>query len=396
MDTSARRKWWILRVDDMLLLLLFAGMNRIFWNDAAATTRVRMYISIGIALYLLLKNEIKYCKKIGMAFPYIASILIAGIMNYGFTGDLYGTVITCIFIFDMFALILRYTRIYGIKDLLDTVYFIAIIFMLTNDFTVLSAGRLTKAISSSQAAVMYFSGNKFSVAFIHMIVTFLFCCHHDGTWNRNSIEKIKFLIIGLYNIFFCVFMSCGTGVIGCVLILVFNICGENVRKIFKYPGTFILLLIILNYLFIGTNVLFSNGLFQNIVLLLGKDLTLTGRMGIYPKLAEIIGNSLIFGYGDATQIVAKVVGYGNAQNGILHIFVQYGLLGVLAFMYMCIKAISKVKRSGEKSLTIAYPILVYINIMIVCSLVEICFSYNFLFGIALLNACGEYSLREQF
>lgn len=113
-------------------------------------------------------------------------------------------------------------------------------------------------------------------------------------------------------------------------------------------------------------------------------------------MAEIIGNSLIFGYGDATQIVAKVVGYGNAQNGILHIFVQYGLLGVLAFMYMCIKAISKVKRSGEKSLTIAYPILVYINIMIVCSLVEICFSYNFLFGIALLNACGEYSLREQF
>lgn len=191
-------------------------------------------------------------------------------------------------------------------------------------------------------------------------------------------------------------MSCGTGVIGCALIWVFNICGENVRKVFKYPATFILLLIVLNYLFIGTNVIFSNGLFQNIVLLLGKDLTLTGRMGIYPKLAEIIGDSLIFGYGDATQIVAKVVGYGNAQNGTLHIFVQYGLLGVLTFMYMCIKAISKVKESGATNLKIAYPILVYINIMVVCSLVEICFSYNFLFGVALLNACGEYSSREQF
>lgn len=42
-----------------------------------------MYISIGIALYLLLKNEIKYCKKIGMAFPYIASILMAGIRTMG-------------------------------------------------------------------------------------------------------------------------------------------------------------------------------------------------------------------------------------------------------------------------------------------------------------------------
>lgn len=106
--------------------------------------------------------------------PYISSILLAGIVNYGFTEDLLGTIVTCIFIFDLFALTLRYVRIYGIEDLLDTVYFVALIFMLVNDFSVLYAGKLTKAISSTQAAVMYFSGNKFSVAFIHMIVTFLF------------------------------------------------------------------------------------------------------------------------------------------------------------------------------------------------------------------------------
>ena len=108
--------------------------------------------------------------------------------------------------FDLFALTLRYVRIYGIEDLLDTVYFVALIFMLVNDFSVLYAGKLTKAISSTQAAVMYFSGNKFSVAFIHMIVTFLFCCHHYSTWNRNSLEKIKFLIIGFYNIFLHVYV----------------------------------------------------------------------------------------------------------------------------------------------------------------------------------------------
>lgn len=394
MNIRAKRKWWLLRIDDIMLLLMFSGMNRIFWNDAATTTRIRMYVSIVITLYLLVKKEITRCNKQSLMIPYISSILLAGIVNYGFTEDLLGTIVTCIFIFDLFALTLRYVRIYGIEDLLDTVYFVALIFMLVNDFSVLYAGKLTKAISSTQAAVMYFSGNKFSVAFIHMIVTFLFCCHHYSTWNRNSLEKIKFLIIGFYNIFFCMFMSCGTGIIGCVLIIILSMCSSKVKKAFSYPATFILLLIILNYLFIGTNVLLSNGVFQNIVLLLGKDLTLTGRMGIYPKLAEIIENSLFFGYGDATQIVAKVVGYGNAQNGILHIFVQYGVLGVSSFIFMCSKAISKVKKSGEENLAIAYPILVYTNIMIVCSLVEICFSYNFLFGIALLNACGEYSAKE--
>ena len=394
MNIRAKRKWWLLRIDDIMLLLMFSGMNRIFWNDAATTTRIRMYVSIVITLYLLVKKEITRCNKQSLMIPYISSILLAGIVNYGFTEDLLGTIVTCIFIFDLFALTLRYVRIYGIEDLLDTVYFVALIFMLVNDFSVLYAGKLTKAISSTQAAVMYFSGNKFSVAFIHMIVTFLFCCHNYSTWNRNSLEKIKFLIIGFYNIFFCMFMSCGTGAIGCVLIIILSMCSGKVKKAFSYPATFILLLIILNYLFIGTNVLLSNGVFQNIVLLLGKDLTLTGRMGIYPKLAEIIENSLFFGYGDATQIVAKVVGYGNAQNGILHIFVQYGVLGVSSFIFMCSKAISKVKKSGEENLAIAYPILVYTNIMIVCSLVEICFSYNFLFGIALLNACGEYSAKE--
>ena len=80
MNIRAKRKWWLLRIDDIMLLLMFSGMNRIFWNDAATTTRIRMYVSIVITLYLLVKKEITRCNKQSLMIPYISSILLAGIV----------------------------------------------------------------------------------------------------------------------------------------------------------------------------------------------------------------------------------------------------------------------------------------------------------------------------
>ena len=387
MKIRIRRNHLRIRIDDLMLFIMFAGINRIFWNDAAATTRTRLFIGIILISYLLLKNGLSHIKDQGVAIPYVFVIIVSGVTNYGFTEDLLGTLVVCLFIIDIFGITARYARRYGIVELLERAYYISAIYVFINDISVLYVGRLISPITSTQAAVMYFSGNKFAVAFLHMIFTFLFCCHQDDSWKENWFGRIKFVLLGVYNVFICLLMKCGTGVIGCVLIMVLCLFRKNLRRIINKPLTFVLALIILNYLFIGTNVLLSNTAVQNLILMLGKDLTLTGRIDIYPKLAEIISASPLIGYGDSTQIVMRIVGYGNAQNGIFHILIQYGFIGTLMFFSTCCKTIANVEK---KRINLAYPIIAYIIAMVVCSLVEICFSFNFLFAIALLNAIGLY------
>ena len=87
MNIRAKRKWWLLRIDDIMLLLMFSGMNRIFWNDAATTTRIRMYVSIVITLYLLVKKEITRCNKQSLIIPYISYIVLEGRENCGVIED---------------------------------------------------------------------------------------------------------------------------------------------------------------------------------------------------------------------------------------------------------------------------------------------------------------------
>lgn len=387
MKIRIKRNHLIIRIDDLMLFIMFAGLNRIFWNDAATTTRTRLFISIILMGYLLLKNGLSHIKEQGVAFPYIFAIMVSGAANYGFTKDLLGTLVVCLSILDIFGITARYARRYGIEELLERAYYISAAYVLINDMSVLYVGRLTSSITSAQAAIMYFSGNKFAVAFLHMIFTSLFCCHQDDSWKENWFGRIKFVLLGIYNIFICMLMKCGTGMIGCVLIMVLCLFRKYLSRIINKPLTFVVVLIVLNYLFIGTNVVLSNPIVQNFILMIGKDLTLTGRIDIYPKLAEIIKARPLIGYGDSTQIVMRIVGYGNAQNGVFHIFIQYGFIGTIMFFYMCCKTIASI---GKKRINLAYPILAYVIAMVVCSLVEICFSYNFLLAIALLNAISVY------
>lgn len=372
-----------LRIDDIALFLILMSLNRIFWNEAATTTMIRMYVVIVISTYIIIREGIRYMLEYKHAFGYLQAMLLSGIVNYGISSDLLSTLLNVLLIANIFAVVDRYTRVYGLHILINSLYKIVLLFVLVNDISVFIADINWNTITSLEAATVYFSGNKFAVAFLHMIFMMLFgsrqCCQNSQT----LIQKTKLILLAVYSIILCLYMHCGTGAIGCFVLAVLIYYRNSLERIVCKPINFVVSLIGLNYLFIGTPWLLSNNVIQSLILMLGKDISLTGRMRIYPQLAGIIQKSLFVGYGDSSQIVMRVVGYGNAQNGILHIMIQFGLIGAVAFVYMVVRGIYKVKDTES---AIKYSAIAYIFALVVCSLVEICFSYNFIFAVALLNA----------
>ena len=57
---------------------------------------------------------------------------------------------------------------------------------------------------------------------------------------------------------------------------------------------------------------------------------MTGRTPIYDCLELLINEKPVFGWGYGNTAVMALVGYGNAQNGIAELMVNYGAFGVLA------------------------------------------------------------------
>ena len=112
----------------------------------------------------------------------------------------------------------------------------------------------------------------------------------------------------------------------------------------------------------------------------GEVGTIESRAKIYTYLPNIISQKMWLGYGYNSNIVAKVIA-GNAQNALLHIIVQFGVIGAVAFIMMTISSIkSAIKKNGYD----IRPVIYYIIAFIFAGVIEITFGFYFYFLLSLL------------
>ena len=101
-----------------------------------------------------------------------------------------------------------------------------------------------------------------------------------------------------------------------------------------------------------------------IVDVLGEDMTLTGRLGIYAGVASLLEHIPLFGYGTGnSHLITMMNEIGpNAQNGLFNLIIEIGIVGVIVYMSILIIMIKK-----QSSSILSYPILCFIYVMIVLS-----------------------------
>ena len=123
---------------------------------------------------------------------------------------------------------------------------------------------------------------------------------------------------------------------------------------------------------------------------IGETGTIKSRGIIYTYLPDIIKQKMWLGYGFNSNIVAETFA-GNAQNALLHIIVQFGIIGAGVFIIM---TASSVKFAVKDKGTDLRPIIYYIIVFILAGIIEITFGFYFYFLLSLLMITGEIQNKE--
>ena len=106
-------------------------------------------------------------------------------------------------------------------------------------------------------------------------------------------------------------------------------------------------------------------------------MSLTGRIQIYTDIQEAFTESpwIGLGYGNAIVVAKYYTDAYNTQNGLVELFIQTGVIGVVTFLFLVYTA----SKALDKNNIIKYVLVAFIYAIIGISTVEIPFKHNFIF-----------------
>ena len=190
----------------------------------------------------------------------------------------------------------------------------------------------------------------------------------------------------------CILVTCTTGMLIC-LILGAMICfpiSIKIRRILSSPKVVILITAVINFLMLGSVSLLTNPYVVSFIYdVLGKSYTWVGRLHIYAMIFDVIIVHPWIGYGYFSNIVEEILGFGNAQNGVLKIIVDSGIVGLIGYALLVYRSM----KSNENSSKEGWALTAFVYCMIIGSIVEINLTdYLFFLTIAIIFSAKEMNL----
>lgn len=272
---------------------------------------------------------------------------------------------------------------FGTKSTLKGFMYASLLVCSVMDLSVLLGMDIDK--THYQNLITYLFGNKFMVAYLHMQTLGILAEYATLSRKLNNI-KVYFALLSyaIYGMAICSYVNCATGIVGNLVVVTLLLLpiSDTIKKTLSKPLTMMVVLLIANVLLIGSDVLLQIPFIQNLITgVLHKDLTLTGRFRIYAMLPDLFKNSFIIGYGYNSDIFAGLIGYGNAQNGILQYVLDCGIVGAITLIINWISSVICIKNKERFS----WPMICVIYGFIICSLVEVCFKLNFILVLSIIS-----------
>lgn len=227
---------------------------------------------------------------------------------------------------------------------------------------------------------LYLVGNKFTVSYLHMFLLSLIFIQ-----DIIPLKKGVYYLFALFSIFILHMIDCNTGIIGIFTIVLANFILKikPLNKLMRSPFIYIISMLVLTTFIINIDY-FTN---LDIVVYLIRDvfhrsLTLTGRLQMFNIALDAVMIKPLLGYGINCTIIEDTLMWGNAQNGLLKMLLDHGVLGVLCFFIVIFSSFNNNKVKNDSILTFLYG-------MAICTIVEINLGALFFLGLALYKFYTE-------
>ena len=355
---------------------LFYSLFPIYiWGTAMAANSRTIAVCLGTA-YILTNINIIKCKKYVWHLMYIAVIVLSSYFNYPHTSvnNILNIIIPGLFVLNIFLIPDVLVSIKKEKELIKWLTFYSLIWL-----AFLTVSVYTQVGIDAGEYNPYFIGNKFNASYFYIILTCLFDLKRMKKPNIKT--RLLWGLCWLFSLITVLIMKCSTAVIMLLVISVLHFCVSKKNLILKHIKFIIFVLIIFTTaIILKFDDIISSQIVSAFLHDVGEVGTIESRAKIYTYLPNIISKKMWLGYGYNSNIVAKVIA-GNAQNALLHIIVQFGLIGAVAFIMMTISSIkSAIKKNGYD----IRPLIYYIIAFIFAGVIEITFGFYFYFLLSLL------------
>ena len=226
-------------------------------------------------------------------------------------------------------------------------------------------------------------GGKFALSYLHIfLVAFYYL--RNSTSNRTVPIK-KYYGYILFAVVISIYTECTTALMGCMIVaIVFMFRKFFHDKVFRPKVLLVLLAICALFPILVTYIIDNPYVSYFIVEVLGEDHTLTGRLGIYETLGEVMLLRPIwgFGVGNGHYIMAFLYGTANAQNGVANLILEQGVLGLISVIALWITCMNEV--THKNNMDTVFGVYAIILALIIMSMAEITVDTRFVVFTSLL------------
>lgn len=369
------------RVEIRDLLVVLASVCAIFnygssWTGLTGSqlTLLRLAIALFASLLISLRvpwKSLELYEKAGLA--YCGFVFIEGLFGRISPGSAWVEGITGALLFVVPS---QLRRKYG-KDLAGLIICLmtCLTIALVDIFAIATAGRgFVTQENEFLFSSNYLIGDKFLLAYMNML------CFALLYWRFPSV--LSLILFGSFSLFVCSVIECSTGVTGTLIMIVVIALSYPVRVVPAGRLFLPAMTVVLAVVAVAFTGLLTWGPFGHFITnFLGESSDLTGRTMIYPVLMALFLKKPLFGYmtgNGASQAVTAACGAADAQEGLFHILLTNGLVGVILFLIMECTVLRDACCMHRRE----QGVYAFIFAMTACSVVEINLGLPLLLGLS--------------
>lgn len=374
-----------------LLYFIFFAPIRYLPDRSIIEYAAILIVGIYILFHLRVVLQKKYFLMNLMVVLFVLMVFISAFINRNTTQDR-NPFLAAIVYFGGFCETLILLEIVAEKKqfnfLIDLYYKLTLITIIVTDFLIFFVPSLSSVMG-------YLVGTKFQVSYLHMQLFAWFLLRSKIYKHKKIKYNLFFSLYYIFSVFISIYLDCMTGTIALVLFLLIYLIFKNKATLLANPIIMLLVLLFFClFLFIFNSILDNEYVQFFITDILGRDLTLTGRMLIYENLPIILnGHWLLgYGYGSAYEICTEMIGAVNAQNGILNWLIEVGMVSTILMLGIFFVSFLKIKTN----VNFLFPVIVVVYCFSIIASVEICIDSRFLFWILFIYVFSvNHSVSKQ-